>query len=42
MCKKQDIKELIDKIKVIPEEKVDMEKIKELAKKVIAKKYNNV
>lgn len=42
MTKKQDLKELIDKIKIIPEEEGDMEKIKELVKKVVAEKYKNV
>ena len=42
MGKERNLKELIDKIKVIPEEKMDMEKIKELAKKVVAENYKNV
>ena len=41
MPKKQDLKELIDKIKVIPDDEYDMEKIKELVKKVVAEKYKN-
>ena len=39
--KKETIKELIDKIKVIPEEEGDMNKIEELVKKVVSQMYKN-
>ena len=42
MTKKQDLKELIDKIKVLQDEEGDMEKIEELVKKVVAENYKNV
>lgn len=41
MTKKQNLKELIDKIKVLQDEEGDMGKIKELVKKVVAEKYKN-
>ena len=41
MGKERNLKELIDKIKVLQEENLNMEKIKELAKKVVAEKYKN-
>ena len=37
----ENLKELIDKIKVLQEEEGDMKKIEELVKKVIAEKYKN-
>ena len=37
----ENLKELIDKIKVLQEEEGDMKKIEELVKKVVAKKYKN-
>lgn len=37
----ENLKELIDKIKVLQEEAGDMKKIEELVKKVVAEKYKN-
>ena len=37
----ENLKELIDKIKVLQEEEGDMKKIEELVKKVVAEKYKN-
>ena len=37
----KNLKELIDKIKVLQEEEGDMKKIEELVKKVVAEKYKN-
>ena len=37
----ENLKELIDKIKVLQEEEGDIKKIEELVKKVVAEKYKN-
>ena len=37
----ENLKELIDKIKVLQEEEGDMKKIEELVKKVVAEKYKS-